>query len=155
MNPRKIRLLAGAFLLLLAVLLHFAGCRWGSANELAKPPLITLRSNVVVDENYASQLKIAHDQFEKVNSAMDQLPGAGDYSHHMDAETRTKYDDLYAQMQSWLGKCDELEPLAYGKFGLYPRGERDSSLILGILTPAIFLTGALFMLVWAFSPKSQ
>jgi hypothetical protein len=155
MNARKVKLLAGTFLLLLAVLLHLAGCRWGSANELADPPLITLRNNVVVDEDYASQLKIENDQFHKVDAAMDQLVGPDEYLHDKDDETQAKWHELDDELNSLTLKNQELTPLAYGKFGLYPRDSRDSGLILGVVTPAIFLTGGLFMLVWAFAAKSQ
>src|SRR5258708_6468071 len=110
MSARKIRLLAGGFLLLLALLLHFAGCKWGSENSVADSPFITLRDNVVADEDYASQSKIAHEQFDKVYAAMGQLPGGPDrllgHDAPMDDVTKAKYDDLGNQLHYWIKKQD-------------------------------------------------
>lgn len=158
MNPRKIRLLAGAFLLIVALTLHLATCKWGTENNLSAPPLIVLRNNVTVNEEYATKERIAREQFTKAMKDSDELGGTdgpGMLRKLQDPVTRAAHSSLIDKIRYWRTIMEEASPHAYGKLGLYARGSRDSALIVGVVTAAIFLVGGLFMSVWAFSQQSQ
>ena len=156
MSSRKVRALAGSVLLALALLLHFAGCKWGSENDLSDPPFITLRKDVTVDEQQAVKAKLADDLRREYMEEINKLVGT-DQSLVLrkleDADILARYSALVDEVKRCQQMHEEASLRAYGKFGLYPRGSRDSSLVLGLILPAIFLVGGLILIAWAVPPR--
>jgi hypothetical protein len=159
MAPAKIaKFLSGGGLLLLALLLHLATCKWGAEDGRGPAPLISLKDRVVVDEEYARKAKVAHDLFNETNKEIEQLVGT-DQSKVLtalrDPLIAAKHSLLVDRLHAYLEQGSEADVRGYGKFGLYARGSRDTALILGAVTPAIFLVGGLFMIVWAFAQNGK
>jgi hypothetical protein len=156
MNARSIRLLGGSFLLVLAIALYFIGCKWGTENNPADPPLITLRQYVIADEKLAEQYHIAEQKFYKTDAEMKALLGGKELWQVSLAE-QAQWHTLYQQLLAWQQSMarDNAEPVAYWKFGIYARDDRNTGLILGVVVPAIFFAGSVFMLVWGLSAKTE
>jgi hypothetical protein len=158
MKPRSIGLLAGGSLLALGGLLHLLTCSWTSEDTHSPPPLIALRKHVTISEEHATKYRIAEEQLQRILKQIDELVGTDTSSMFKkldDPVVRAKHSDLVDEMHLWQTQMDEAGSRAFGTFGLYPRGGRDTGLIAGIVTPAILLVGGLSLVVWGLSQKSK
>ncbi len=155
---RAIKCAIGAALMLVATALHFSTCSWESRDRLSQPPLIALRQHVTIDQQQAAMVKAISElndedrkEMESLSQHVDLLRSQGRDSR--DAELTKligKLDAILDTLESRRGRLDDAFDRAFGVFGVYSRGSRDTGLIVGFLAAAIFLLSGLFLVVWGF-----